>query len=169
MNSLNEIKFHQIIEEVPELTHVLPEQILLELESHSNSDYIKKPRSAKKILEDIIDNFANNKNGQLVMNFIPSNPGGNCMPLCVGMATKKFGGKRDENKNRTGFKGLITDIIKYWLNCGSVNTRTILYTTDWDNVSFNENWKSIIDTYKAKGKFVKVYEVCDDKLIERYK
>ncbi len=169
MNSLNEIKFHQIIEEVPELTHVLPEQILLELKSHSNSDYIKKPRSAKKILEDIIDNYSNNNRSKGVMNFYPSNISAPCMELCVGVATKKFGFKRDDDKNRTGFKGLITDIIKYWLNCGSVNTRTILYTTDWDPQAFSENWKSIIDTYKAKGKFVKVYEVCDDKLIERYK
>lgn len=48
MNNLNEIKFHQILEEVPELSRILPEQILHELDSHSNLDYIKKPRSAKK-------------------------------------------------------------------------------------------------------------------------
>jgi hypothetical protein len=169
MNSLNEIKFHQIIEEVPELTHVLPEQILLELKSHSNSDYIKKPRSAKKILEDIIDNYSNNNRSKGVMNFYPSNISAPCMELCVGVATKKFGFKRDDDKNRTGFKGLITDIIKYWLNCGSVNTRTILYTTDWDPQAFSENWKSIIDTYKAKGKVVKIFFVLDDKLVEVYK
>jgi|LakMenE18May11ns_1017448.scaffolds.fasta_scaffold9726857_2 hypothetical protein len=168
MNSLNEIKFHQIIEEVPELTHISPELEHLLLK-HSNLDTSKKNKSAKKILEDIIDNFANNKNGQSVMNFIPSNPGGNCMPLCVGMATQAYGGKRDEIKHRTGFKGLMIDIIRYWIRCGSVNTKTILFTVQFNNEHFDENWRSILDEYKAKGKVVKVFYVLNDQLIEVYK
>lgn len=84
------------------------------------------------------------------------------------MLQKKFGHKRDEIKNRTGFKGLIIEIIEYWIGCGNINNKTILFTTDWDNVVFNENWKGIVDKYKSQGKEVKIFEVCDDKIIVRY-
>jgi len=168
MNNLNEIKFHQIIEEVPELTHISPELEHL-LQKHSNLDTSKKNKSAKEILEYIIDNFANNKNGQSVMNFIPSKPGGDCRSLCVGMATQAYGGKRDLKKHRTGFKGLMIDIIRCWIRCGSINTKTILFTVQFNNQHFDENWRSILDTYKAKGKVVKIFYVLNDQLIEVYK
>jgi hypothetical protein len=167
MSNLNEKEFYQILEEVPELSHISPE-LEHELRSHLN-DKIRVSRPAKKILEDIIDKNANGRGSQGKMNFYPSPPPStSCMQLCIGIATKKFGHKRDEIKNRTGFKGLIIEIIEYWIGCGNTNNKTILFTTDWDNVVFNENWKGIVDKYKSQGKEVKIFEVCDDKIIVRY-
>jgi hypothetical protein len=61
------------------------------------------------------------------------------------------------------------DIIRYWIRCGSVNTKTILFTVQFNNEHFDENWRSILDEYKAKGKVVKVFYVLNDQLIEVYK
>ena len=167
MTKLNEKEFYQILEEVPELSHISPE-LEHELSSHLN-DKTRVSRPAKKILEDIIDKNANGRGSEGKMNFYPSPPPStSCMKLCIGIATKKFGHKRDENKNRTGFKGLIIEIIEYWIGCGNINNKTILFTADWDNVVFNENWKGIVDKYKSQGKEVKIFEVCDDKIISRY-
>jgi len=109
----------------------------------------------KEILNQIINNpstipsFSNNK-----INFYPSETlGGGCQSICVGFATKGFNSDRDKKK-RTGFKGLMQDIIIYWLNCGkcSANSRlcnrtTILFVTEWNSSSFKNSWEKIIDGY----------------------
>jgi hypothetical protein len=165
MTNLNEKEFYQILEVVPELSHIFPE---LEHVLKSHLDETSKPRPAKKILEEIIDKNAFGRGGQGQMNFYPSEINSPCMELCIGIATKGYGNKRDEKNNRTGFKGLIKEIIEYWISCGSINKRTILLTTEWRDEDFVENWKGIVDKYKAKGKQVIIIEVWNDKYIIRY-
>ena len=156
-------KFHQILVEIPELAHIFPE-----LEHELNLAKNSKPRLAKKILEDIIDRNATGRGGQAQMNFFPSEPGGGCFELCIGIATKGYGYKRDIAKNRTGFKGLINEIIEYWFRCGSVNKKTILLTTQWKDDDFEEKWKSKVDAYRALGKQVIIIEVWKENYIVRY-
>jgi len=166
MSNLTEKKFYEILELVPELSHIFPE---LEHVLKSDLEKTTKAKPAKKILEEIIDKYAIGKGGQGQMNFYPSEVYSPCMELCIGIATKGFGNKRDENNNRTGFKGLIKEIIEYWITCGSINKRTILFTTEWRDDDFVGNWKGIVDKYKAQGKEVIIIEVWNDNYIIRYK
>jgi hypothetical protein len=165
MDNIIEKKFHQILLEIPELAHIFPE---LEHELNSHLLENSKPKSAKKILEDIIDRNASKSGGQPQMNFYPSEKKVGCFELCIGIATMGYGFKRDDEKNRTGFKGLINEIIEYWITCGSVNKKTILLTTQWKDDDFEEKWKSIVDAYRAKGKQVIIIEVWKENYIVRY-
>jgi hypothetical protein len=109
----------------------------------------------KRELEDLIDSLngfsksKSDKKSEHSFNFYPSDIDGGCHSFCLGIATKKFGHKRDENKNRTGFKGLIKELISYWLTC-NLNKTTIILTTDWDNDVFKELWKDIIESNRRK-------------------
>ena len=95
-------------------------------------------------------------------NFFPSDkPGGACHEFCFGIATKKFGHNRDVDKNRTGFKGLIKEIVGYWLSCGDINQTSIIHTFDWDEDDFVNNWENIINKYKSKGKNIKIYLISE--------
>jgi hypothetical protein len=125
-------------------------------------DYIKNhksKKSIKKILEDWIDELNNlsNENGPNSFNFYPSTRFGSCCSVCIGVATKKFGHNRDQDKPRTGFKGLIKEIIGQWLSCSNTND-TIIVTVDWDEEVFEKEWKPIIDRYTSnQNKNVKIY------------
>lgn len=119
----------------------------------------KKPNgSAKSILEDWIDDMNKLGSGQgpSSFNFYPSEDGGVCHESCIGVATNSFGSNRDKNRNRTGFEGLMKDIIGQWFNCDNTKN-TVLMTTDWDETVFNNQWKQIIDSYTNKNKRVKIF------------
>ena len=127
-------------------------------------DFFKKhPNgSTKSILEDWIDEMNNLGRGQgpSSFNFYPSEEGGGCHESCIGVATNPFGHNRDKNRNRTGFEGLMKDIIGQWFEC-DITRKTILITTDWSEEKFNNEWKQIIDSYTNKNKKVKIYYFLD--------
>jgi hypothetical protein len=101
--------------------------------------------------------------GPSSFNFYPSDRSGDCKESCIGVATKKFGHNRVEKKNRTGFEGLIKDIIGQWFRC-SITRNTVILTIDWDEPVFEKEWKQIIDEYvaaSARNKSVKIYHILD--------
>ena len=121
--------------------------------------FILAKDSPVSILEDWIDeiNKLGKGKGPSSFNFYPSEQDGKCHELCIGVATHKFGHNRDKNRNRTGFEGLMKDIIGQWLNC-PITKNTILITTDWDDVAFIKQWIQILDNYtRDKNKKVKIY------------
>jgi hypothetical protein len=169
MKNSIEKEFQQILLEVPELTHIFPE---IEHQLRNDLDEKNKPKSAKKILEDIIDKNANkvkSKESGAKLNFYPSPlEYGDCEELCIGIATKGYGYKKDDNNKRTGFTGLINDIVEYWITCGVKNKRTILFTTEWRYDDFNKKWKGKVDRYKENGKEVLIFEVYEVENIVKY-
>ena len=64
--------------------------------------------------------------------------------------------------------GLINEIIEYWFICGSVNKKTILLTTQWNDDDFEKKWKSKVDTYRALGMQLIIIEVWKEKYFVRY-
>lgn len=119
----------------------------------------KENQSTKKILEDWIDqiNSLEDSKGPNSFNFYPSTNSASCCNLSVGVATKKFGWSREKDKFRTGFKGLIKNIIVHWFRCNNTQ-KTILITTDWDEDAFDDGWKQIIDDYvNGTGNIVEIY------------
>jgi len=130
----------------------------------------KEIKSAKELLDKIIDKLNSNNEDGNKMNFYPSDKETNCKQLCLGIATKGYECKREEKKNRTGFKGLIKVIVKYWINCGSINKTTILLTTEWRENSFKNDWVEIVDSYKKQNKKVIIIEFGGiDSYIIRYR
>ena len=104
-------------------------------------------------------------------NFFPSDAAGSCHELCIGIATKPFEHKyyKNEKGNRTGFKGMIKEIIAYWFNCYDKNKTTLLITPEWRETVFQENWKKIIDAYVKKGRKVIIIEIISlNDYIRRY-
>ena len=151
---------HELREFLPLIEHLL-EGI------HPNS---KEMKSASDLLDEIIDKINSKTGNSIDMNFYPSDNTVNCQEKCLGIATKGYDYKRDEKKNRTGFKGLIKDIVKYWISCGSVNKSTVLLTTEWREKAFKDDWSAIVDTYKKQGKKIIIIEFGGiDSYIVRYR
>ena len=112
-------------------------------------------------------------------NFYPSERVVPCQELCVGVAVLSFGahcspplkqGSANASlPSKYGFKGLMIDIIKCWLKCFSTNKTTILITQDWNQKIFQDEWKSIIDTYAKTGnKKVYVIQVSSNDFLVHY-
>lgn len=136
-------------EEFPEIRHLF-----------GIENVIGRKRNLKKDYENVID-LLNSRSGPGTFNFYPSENGGSCHPFCFGIATKKFGHNRELNKNRTGFKGLIKELVAYWISCGNINQTTIIHTFDWDEEDFIKDWEAIINSYKNKGKIIKIYLISE--------
>jgi hypothetical protein len=105
------------------------------------------------------------------MNFYPSASEVGCMEFCFAIATNKFGHEYKKDKKRTGFKGLIKELIKYWLSCSSTNKETEIIVLDWDSEAFEKEWKGIVDHYCSKlSKQVRIYEIMesDNSYVKRY-
>jgi hypothetical protein len=153
---------NQILEDVPEAAGIFEH-----LEESLNNP---KNRTISKVLEDFIDNNSSTKSQSgTSYNFYPSlNKDGDCKEVCVGVATKSFGSKWDEDRLRTGFKGLMKEMIQYWENCGSINKTTILLTTEWRDVDFNNDWKDIVDNHVNRGKKVIIIQVIQSGKIRTY-
>jgi hypothetical protein len=118
----------------------------------------KEVKSPIELLETIIDKFNSDKGISSNRNFYPSTKKIDCKEMCLGIATKGYDYKRDVKRNRTGFKGLIKEIVKYWINCGAINKTTIILTTEWRDKAFKDDWLEIVDTYKKRGKKVVIIE-----------
>ena len=159
------ISFRRLTEEIPELKTIDP---------HLDELFFKKEgltsKDIEKLFKDIIDGIRRNKNAFSDMNFYPSDQSTNCKNICISIATDKFGWKYNIDTCRTGFKGLIKELIQYWLKCGAVNQKTVIITLDWDDKDFDKDWKNIVDAYVSKGKVVKIYEVIESRgeLLRRY-
>ena len=153
---------NQILEDVPEAADIFEH-----LEESLNNP---KNRTISKVLEDFIDNNSSTKSQPGTSDhFYPSlNKDGDCKEVCVGVATKSFGSKWDEDRLRTGFKGLMKEMIQYWENCGSINKTTILLTTEWRDVDFNNDWKDIVDNHVNRGKKVIIIQVIQSGKIRTY-
>ena len=129
-------------------------------------EILKGNKNVKKCFEDIINELSQGK-GNAKMNFYPSNKTGDCHTYCLGIATKKFGHHREkvDDKNppdglKTGFKGLMINIIGYWLTC-SINKTTVLVTLDWDDEAFVKDLEHIINKHIISGKKVKIFEILE--------
>jgi|688.fasta_scaffold340579_2 hypothetical protein len=150
--------FKRISEEIPELRAIEPhiDDILLNKETLTSKEI-------DKLFQNIIDNFNRDKSRLGDLNFYPSNQTTNCKKNCLSIATDKFGWKYRKDKCRTGFKGLIKELIEYWFHCGSINEKTVIITLDWDDKDFERDWKKMVDAYVSRGKIVKIYEVIESK------
>jgi hypothetical protein len=149
-----EIALKVILEELEFLNHEYPEIIP---KIFGSVDTVNGKKFVKKDYENLIDQLNKNSSGPSSFNFYPSDKDGACHKFCFGVATKKFGHSLE--KNRTGFKGLIKEIIGYWLTCGNINQTTIIHTLDWDEEAFEKDWEGILNKYKSNGKEIKIYEI----------
>ena len=138
----------QLVDDFPEIEHDL------------QFDKKDRKQSVKKTLEELIDKI-NNKKGNLSINFFPSKTDGACHEILLGIATKKFGHNCDKAKLRTGFEGLIKNIIICWLRCYEVNKSTTIITMDWDEPNFARDWLEIIESYKSKGKKIRIFQISE--------
>ena len=129
-------------------------------------------KEVKKYFEDVIDTInSGGFSGVGSFNFYPSTNSIGCCELCFAIATNKFGHEYKKDKSRTGFKGLIKELIKYWLGCNAINKETVILALDWDDEVFNKEWKEIVDHYRIQlNKTVKIYEIIEssNSYIERY-
>lgn len=123
--------------------------------------------TVKKGIEGLIDKVSENGLAGSSMNFYPSNNVVPCYSFCLGIATKKFGYHREKLGDevppeglRTGFKGLMLDIIGYWITCDE-NKTTVLITLDWDDEAFEKDWEQIIKRHSQNGKTVMIYEILE--------
>ncbi len=86
--------------------------------------------SLQAVINESIDNFADNM-GKI--NMIPGGPGA-CHPLCISKAFDKWGAK-------PGFKNISSQTITYWLSCAKINRFTIIFTSAWDELDFNQRFR----------------------------
>jgi hypothetical protein len=101
------------------------------------------------------------------MNLYPSNNKGACHPFCLAIANKKF--DKPRKGLDSGFKGLMLEMAAYWFSCLSVNKKTLILTSSWDNDIFGEHYKNIIDQYtRVHNKRVFIFEVGPTGYFQRY-
>jgi hypothetical protein len=155
MQNIQPKNFNELIKDLTPIVHEYPE-----IFHHIFSNEGNQKKSIKAGLESLIDTL-NSGAGPSTFNFYPSKRRVGCHEFCLGIATKKFGHNRDRVSNRTGFKGLIKELISYWLSCGSINKTTIIITTDWDDQDFEDDWINILDSYVKKDKRVEIYQVLE--------
>ena len=158
---MKNIQYHNLnnlFHEVEELHHFSNE-----LEPLFKTTHKPTAKEIKKYFEDLIDKINAGKSGSGDFNFYPSDKYSACKNLCISIATKQFGHAYDKDKKRTGFKGLIKELICYWLSCGSINQKTIIFTFDWDSQAFDKKWRGIIDHYRSLGKEVIIFEIIEER------
>jgi len=94
--------------------------------------------------------FNRNVDGRSI-NTYPEGKPSNCHPLCVCNAFGKW------NSYKNGFKGTAKYLIeKYFKACGHTNRNVIILTFAWDEIDFNERFKTHFDNYVAQGKSISV-------------
>jgi hypothetical protein len=71
------------------------------------------------------------------LNMIPGSPG-SCHELCICKAFDKWGAK-------SGFRGVSEQTITLWLACAETNRNTIVFTTAWDEIDFNQRYRNQFD------------------------
>ena len=146
------------------------EEIIRILEDLANdeSDIFseRKPRSIEDKLKDLRNSYDSDY-GQSKMNLYPSSNKGACHPFCLAIANKKF--DKPRKGLDSGFKGIMLEMAAYWFSCLSVNKKTLILTSTWDNEVFDENYKNIIDQYtRVHNKRVFIIEVGPTGFFPRY-
>lgn len=159
---MNTANFKSSIESIIKSLHLEEDEqitsILRDLEYAEISNFIgPENRSVEDKLKDLRNRLDSN-NGQGTMNLFPSNNKAACHSFCVAIAIKKF--DKPRKGLESGFKGLILEMAAYWFSCLNVNRNTLIFTTSWDNQSFEENYKNIIDQFiRVHNKNVYIIEV----------
>jgi len=146
------------------------EEIIAILEDFANDERDnlnnRKPRSIEDKLKDLRNRY-DSGSGHSSMNLYPSNNKGACHPFCLAIANKKF--DKPRKGLDSGFKGLMLEMAAYWFSCLSVNKKTLILTSSWDNDIFGEHYKNIIDQYtRVHNKRVFIFEVGPTGYFQRY-
>ena len=94
-------------------------------------DGINDKSDLPTVINESIDNFTDNM-GRI--NMIPGEPGG-CHQLCISKAFGKWGANN-------GFKNIASQTITYWLSCAKINRFTIIFTSAWDELDFNQRFRN---------------------------
>jgi len=141
--------------------------ILEDLANDERDNFIdRKPRSIEDKLKDLRNRYDSDY-GQTAMNLYPSDNKGACHPFCLAIANKKF--DKPRKGLDSGFKGIMLEMAAYWFSCLSVNKKTLILTSTWDNEVFGENYKNIIDQYtRVHNKRVFIIEVGPTGFFPRY-
>ena len=159
---MNTENFRSSIESIILLLHLeVDEQITSILRDLAYDESMTSVGLENQSIEDKLKDLRNqldSNNGQGTMNLFPSNNKGACHPFCVAIAIKKF--DKPRKGLESGFKGLILEMAAYWFSCLNINRNTLILTTSWDNQSFEENYKTIIDQFtRVHNKNVYIIEV----------
>lgn len=126
----------------------------------------RKPKSIEDRLKDMRNRYDSGF-GQTTMNLYPSDNKGACHTFCLAIANKKF--DKPRKGLDSGFKGIMLEMAAYWFSCLSVNKKTLILTSTWDNEVFGENYKNIIDQYtRVHNKRVFIIEVGPTGFFPRY-
>ena len=159
---MNTENFRSSIESIILLLHLeVDEQITSILRDLAYDESMTSVGLENQSIEDKLKDLRNqldSNNGQGTMNLFPSDKTGACHSFCVAIAIKKF--DKPRKGLESGFKGLILEMAAYWFSCLNVNRNTLIFTTSWDNQSFEENYKNIIDQFtRVHNKNVYIIEV----------
>ncbi len=103
----------------------------------SDFDGLKEQLSGhpKRILTDDIQTSIDRVTDHSDINVIPGGLPSACHPICISKAFNKW-------KSKVGFTGIAEKTIAYWLNCAEVNKDTLFFTFAWDEIEFNQKFKS---------------------------
>jgi len=159
---MNTVNFRSSIESIIQSLQLQEdEQITSILRDLAYDEISKSVGSKNQGIEDKLKDLRNqldSNNGRSTMNLFPSNNKGACHSFCVAIAIKKF--DKPRKGLESGFKGLILEMAAYWFSCLNINRDTLILTTSWDNQSFEENYKNIIDQFtRVHNKYVYIIEV----------
>ena len=122
INNVNEI-LREVASTSEELAGILDDIL-------KGIDGINDKSDLPTVINESIDNFADNMGG---INMIPGVPGG-CHKLCISKAFGKWGANN-------GFKNIASQTITYWLSCAKINRFTIIFTSAWDELDFNQRFR----------------------------
>ena len=92
-----------------------------------------------KVVEDILRDIGGGR-----INTIPFGEPGDCLEYCLAVAYGKI-------KSKNGFIQITKKVNDYWLNCGVVNSGTLIFTDSWDIAEFNSWFRESCNKYTSSG------------------
>jgi len=154
----------KILDEVAETFHSLldtesfnPEKFLNEIWKNISN---KGENNINRLKDEVIKRI-----GAGNMNLIPSEVPGVCHPFCLALASGTFGEKYYPTYGKIGFKGMMLKLVETWFTCLSTNEENLVLTIDWEQKTFNDLYKKVIDAYcRTHGKRVFVVLVSDSNI-----
>ena len=101
-------------------------------------------------------------------NIIPSTKSnGMCAEFCLTMIPRGF--RMAPSSRRLGFSKAILLLFDYWFACLKINQENLLITSDWDQVSFENHYENVIESYVSNhNKKVFIVEISKVGPILRY-